>query len=256
MLASAVELGRRFAAHLDVLHIHADWSSLMPLVGEGLPPSTIEEIMKEAEKAAEDRLSTARAVYERVCSATEVSASWRVASGEKPSIAAMAGRLSDLIVVGGPDDPDDAAWRATLDSVLFDSGRPVLLLRKPLPFIGQRVAVAWNGSAQIAHAVAAALPFLRLAKQVTILSAGPVDPYASTSGLLAYLARHDIQATAREFEPAYVPIGQALLEQSRLLQSDLLVIGAYGHSRLREMILGGATREVTALADLPVLMAH
>jgi nucleotide-binding universal stress UspA family protein len=144
-----------------------------------------------------------------------------------------------------------------LNAVLFDTGRPVLLLpRKPVPGIGVRVAIAWNGSAQAARAVMAALPFFRAARQITILSAGPVNPYASPDGLVTYLSRHDVQATAKRLEPEPAAIGSALLEHCRLLQADLLVMGAYGHSRLREMILGGATREILANAELPVLMIH
>jgi nucleotide-binding universal stress UspA family protein len=89
-----------------------------------------------------------------------------------------------------------------------------------------------------------------------VLSAGTIDPHASSTELIAGLARHGIEAVSRVFEPSYVPVGQALLEQSHQVEASLLAMGAYGHSRLREMVLGGATREVLSLADLPVLMAH
>jgi nucleotide-binding universal stress UspA family protein len=257
-LVVAAEVGRRFAAHIDVLHIQADPLSMVPFGADGLSATMLEEMRKAAEAAIEERMAEMRAVYDRVFGATGVSTSWHVAIGGEPEIAAAAGRLRDLTVLGRPDDSGDVPWRTTLQALLFNSGRPVLLLPlgEPPPRFGDRVAVAWNGSAQAAHAVAAAPPWLRAATDVTILSAGPVDPHASTAGLITCLARHDIQAAAREFEPHHVPIGKALLEQSHQLQADLLVMGAYGHSRLREVILGGATREILAAADLPVLMAH
>jgi nucleotide-binding universal stress UspA family protein len=89
-----------------------------------------------------------------------------------------------------------------------------------------------------------------------VLSAGAIDPHASSVALIASLARHGVQAVGREFEPSYKPIGQMLLEQAHQVAARMLVMGAYGHSRLREIVLGGATREVLKLADLPVLMAH
>lgn len=256
-LALAVELAQRFAAHLDVLHIRADPTALPPLIDGGLSASMIEEIRKAAEKASEEREANMLVIYERVAAAANVSAHWHVTTGPQSDIAAAAGRLSDLIVIGRPDDPDDTSWRRTVDAILFNSGRPVLLLpRQPPPLFGERVALAWNGSAQAAHAVAMALPFFRFAKRTTVMSAGAIDRNASVDRLVAYLARHDVEAVAREFEPGYASIGAALLEHSKLSHANLLVMGAYSHSRLREVILGGATREILAAADLPVLMAH
>lgn len=256
ILAAAVDLSLRFAAHLDVLHVRPDEAGLIPYTGEGMSAAMIEEIIEAGRRAADERAANAKAAFERVNTAG-LSTSWHVATGPEAEIAAATGRLSDLIVIGQRDDPGEMSWRTTLDAILFDTGRPVLILpTKPLPAVGNSVTVAWNGSSQAASAVAAALPFLRLAKQVTILTAGPVNPYASTESLIDYLARHDVQAATKTFEPGSAPLGNALLDQCRMSQSDLLVMGAYGHSRLREMILGGATREVLANADLPVLMAH
>ena len=119
-----------------------------------------------------------------------------------------------------------------------------------------RAAIGWNGSAQAARAVTAVLPFLRLAERTTILSAGAVDNYASPGGLVAHLARHDVKAEAKEIEPRNMSIAEALLDQSRKLQANILVIGAYGHSRLQQIILGSVTKEILSTADLPVLMAH
>lgn len=262
-LTSALELGRRLAAHVDVLHIEADPLSLAPFGANGVPASVQEQMKKALEADIEKRRTGAREIYERLSAASDASVSWHAAIGDEAEIAAAAGRLRDLTVIGRPEGTGgtdlaaDAPWRATLHAVLFNSGRPVLLLpQRPLRVFGERIAVAWNGSAEAARAVAGALPFLRLAEQVTILSGGAVDPHASPAGLAACLARHGVRVAAREFEPSYMSIGSALLDQSRLLGADLLVMGAYGHSRFREIILGGATREVLPVAELPVLMAR
>ena len=105
-------------------------------------------------------------------------------------------------------------------------------------------------------AVTGALPFLRLARGADILSAGAIDIYASTAGLIAYLSRHEVDATAREFKTSDVAVGQMLLEQCRLWDDQLLVMGAYGRSRLREIILGGVTKEVLTDSDLPILICR
>ena len=147
---------------------------------------------------------------------------------------------------------------ATLDAALFDTGRPVLVVppgAAPPGFV--HVAVAWDGSAQAARAVDAGMPFLRRARQVTLLTAPGGDPLAPVDRLVPVLARHDVRATVEHFTPAsHHATGRALLGEVKRVGADLLVMGAYGHSRLREMIFGGATREVLAESTAPVLMAH
>jgi nucleotide-binding universal stress UspA family protein len=256
-LSTAVELARTFEAHIDVLHVAADPVSLIPVTSAAVSAPMTVDIRKAAANGLAERASQARAVYEQVCGRDVVSSSWHAVTGSEPEVAAAAGRPRDLIVVGPPRDPDDSLARQTLHALLFDSGRPVLIL--PVTALSRfdgQIALAWNGTAQSARAAAAALPFLRLTERATVLSAGAVDPHASSAALMGSLARHGIQAVGREFEPSYKPIGQALLEQAHQVAARMLVMGAYGHSRLREIILGGATREVLRLADLPVLMAH
>jgi nucleotide-binding universal stress UspA family protein len=255
-LVSGIELGKRFGAHLDVLHVRSDPVGVVPLAAEGLSPSVIEEIRNVMEKTSKEHELKARAIYNRLCAAAGISANWRIATGRKADIAAAAARLNDLVLIGRSTS-DDSSWRNEIESILFNGGRPILLLpRGSAPFLGKRAAVAWNGSAQAARAVTAALPFLRLAEKTDILSAGAIDVYASTAGLIAYLARHEADAVAREFDANDAAIGKMLLEQCRLWGDRLLVMGAYGHSRLRQIVLGGVTREVLGGSDLPVLICR
>ena len=256
-LASAVELCRKFGAHVDAIHFRPDPLTLLPVSDDGVPLDLLEEIRKSAAAAANERESATRAIFERLSKATAVPASWQVSTGEEIDVASAAARLRDLTVFGRPDESTAPEWRRIVHAVLFGSGRPVLLLpRTPPSSFGDHVAVAWNGSKESSRAVAESLPFLQQAKQVTVLSAGALDPYASAAGLVAYLERHDIRAVAREFESGHESIGKALLEQARQANADLMVMGGYSHSRLREVILGGATREIVDESDLPVLMAH
>jgi len=254
-LRAALFLARKFSAHLDVMHVRADPETMVPIVGEGMSGAMVEQVMDAMVKSVDSRASTARDVYQRVCG-TDGDVAWREVTGREPEVTAAAARLADLVVLGRPDSAEEAPMAATIDAGLFDTGRPVLVA-PPVPpaSIGSRILVAWNGSPQSARAVASALPFFKLAEQVVIAVGGGQDGHAPASGLAAYLERHQVRAVVENF--AFTgSIGKAILEQGSRLGADLLVMGAYGHSRLREMMLGGATREVLAAAEIAVLMAH
>jgi nucleotide-binding universal stress UspA family protein len=125
----------------------------------------------------------------------------------------------------------------------------------PEPFAG-KIAVAWDGSREAARAVRAALPILRKAAKVEIMTAQYGSVAAKPSELARYLGRHGVEARTWAFTPGRDPVGKELMIQCAESGADMLVMGAYGHSRFREMVLGGATRGVVAGATLPVLMAH
>jgi nucleotide-binding universal stress UspA family protein len=140
--------------------------------------------------------------------------------------------------------------------VLFDSGRPVLIAPQTAPTtIATRMCLGWNGTAESASAVFAALPWLQRAEAVRILSAegyqrrGPAAP-----DLAAYLALHGVHAEVFMFQSVGNSVGAGLLAAAREFGCDLLAMGAYSHSRLRQLILGGVTRHVLENARLPVMM--
>jgi nucleotide-binding universal stress UspA family protein len=175
----------------------------------------------------------------------------------------MQARYADLLVLGqaAPSGGGDDSLLPDLpDYVLLNCGRPVLLVPRSgrFPTIGKRVLVAWNGSVEAAKAVTAALPLLRGAEQVSLAVLGNrTDTLGESPGadIALYLARHGVNVEVLR-RPAASDPGAALLSLAADFGVDLLVMGAYGHSRLREMMLGGATRTVLATATLPVLMAH
>lgn len=255
-LRMAVAMARKFSAHLDVLHVKVAPESMVPIVGEGMSGVMVEQMIEAMQRNVEARAAQARALYERLCVSAGIAAVWREVAGREPEVVAAAGRLSDLIVLSRPGADREAPLAATLDAALFDSGRPVLISgAAPAAEIGNRIVLAWDASAQAARAVSAALPFLRRAGQVTVLVGGGDDEPAPAPALLAYLARHEVRAATERFE-IVGSTGQSLLREAARLQADLIVMGAYGHSRLREMILGGATREALAGSVQPLLMAH
>ena len=166
------------------------------------------------------------------------------------------GRLSDLIVMARPG-AEEGGLSATFDAALFDSGRPVLLVpTKPVADLGSTIAVAWDCSREAARALGAALPVLAAAKKVVILTAREPGRRVEPSELAVYLAQHGIEARTWAFTPGPGSLGDALIEEAGKAGADLLVMGAYGHSRLREMVLGGVTRSILAEADMPVLLMH
>jgi nucleotide-binding universal stress UspA family protein len=271
-LDAAIQVGRDFQSHLTALHVKADPSLAVPLVGEGISGSMVEEMMNLAEKEAAQSAQNARTVFEEYIgrwhialadappAPDEFSACWREETGGEEDIVARRARLSDLVVVGRPAPSETAPpYGATLNAALFESGRPVLAV-PPLPMasIGRRVAIAWNGSAEAARAVAAALPFLsRKGAQVTILCAQEEGtPIDSAGELASYLAWHGIASETKTLAPAHGATGAALLDAAAKAQADLLVMGAYTHSRLRQLILGGVTRHVLGEARIPVLLTH
>jgi nucleotide-binding universal stress UspA family protein len=172
------------------------------------------------------------------------------------------GRVFDLIVLGRPGSAPQNPRMPPLEAALFDSGRPVLIVPPSVPkTIGRNVLVSWNRSTEQAHTNAFALPLLRLADQVTVLTVEG-GPTVGPSGEEAarHLRRNGVKATALTVKPGARTGGEAAgeitLEHAGSLGCDLLVKSAYTHSRLRQMIFGGATRHILAKATLPVLMAH
>jgi nucleotide-binding universal stress UspA family protein len=140
--------------------------------------------------------------------------------------------------------------------VLFDSGRPVLIAPRVAPTaIGSRICIAWNGTAESAAAVLGVMDWLKRADAVRILTAegyqrrGPAAPELAT-----YLALHGVHAEVATFYPVEKDVGRGLLAACEHFSADLLAMGAYSHSRLRQLILGGVTRSVLQHATLPVMM--
>jgi nucleotide-binding universal stress UspA family protein len=165
-------------------------------------------------------------------------------------------------VVIGQDDPDrpEPMRPALIEALLFESGVPVLLV----PYIGvlavrlEKVLVAWDGSATAARAVHAAMPLLPLAKEIHILLVDSGRKLAAESGtdLGGYLARHGLAVGVERIQRVEIGVADALISHVADNGFDTVVMGAYGHSRLRELVFGGATRDVLAEMTVPVLMAH
>jgi nucleotide-binding universal stress UspA family protein len=190
--------------------------------------------------------------------ANKLSFGWPKQDAFDDSFIGSYGRIFDLIVLGRPGRAPENPRMPPLEAALFESGKPVLIVPPAAPkTIGKNVLVAWNRSTEQAHTNAFALPLLRLAEQVTVLTVegGSVEG-PSGEDAARHLRRNGIKAKALTLEPGTRAGGEIILEQAAALGCDLLIKSAYTQSRLRQLIFGGATRHILANATLPILMAH
>lgn len=271
-LLAGLALGRQFGSHVICLFNETDPQAAVPVLGEGMAGVVVEQMIESLQNESAMRLANARALFERHCIADAtvtvlsdqeappfgaLSASFRQVVGQEPDQVASEGHLVDLLVLPFPDPDGGGVAVTTLDAALLDSGRPVFLVPAGDHRVPCRVVtLGWDGSREAAMAASAALPFLRRAEKVVILSGGTDDDSMQTGPLVRYLKAHGVAAQSQSFVPGPSGMGEDLIQQTLDLGGDLLVMGAYGHSRLREMLLGGATHEVLKTARIPVLMAH
>ncbi|HTW29268.1 MAG TPA: universal stress protein [Acetobacteraceae bacterium] len=269
-LGTALMIARLWGAHVTALHVRVDSRDVAPLAGEGLSGAMIEEMMTATEKESLARSQAIRTLFEQAIATHGVTvgeprpheraptASFAAVTGREEDLVAQQARLADLTVVPHPESGDDVSSSDALHAVLFDSGRPVMMAPRLAPSsLGTRICVAWNGTAESAASVQAAIPWMRQAGSVRVLSAETYQRRGpAAQELAAYLALHDIEPEVATFRPVDGSVGAGLLAAAREFGADMLSMGAYSHSRLRQLILGGVTRHVLEHADLPVLMSR
>ena len=257
----AVDLARRIDAHLTGVALTIE--PTYPAYAMSAPIPT-EYIVAAHDQAVADASAAAGAF-------TEVAKSAGIAFESRESEPAILDgllgavrqfNLSDLVVVGQRDPDRAEPLRGELiESILFQAGAPALII----PYTGvkafntKRALVAWDGSATAAHAVRAALPLLGLAETVQVLIVNEKQKQGTMTAAAAigsYLSRHGIDVEVQHLGASGIDAGDTILNYAADERADWLVMGAYGHSRLREFLLGGVTRKVLASMTLPVLMAH
>jgi len=253
-----IEYGRRLAERFaaELVGIHVSPPPFIPVgFGEGavyVGPE-IFEAQREANRLVRERVEAA---FRRLCDPARMAVRDVYEEGDPGTVIAEAARGADLTVVAQEGGGGmDALAPQPIHHIILSAGGPVLMLpRSGLgEFIGKRAVVAWKGSRESARAVKDALPFLVDAEAVTVVAAGE-DAAASLDTITALLKRHGAPVTAKQIEPGS-GAGATLLDAAAAERADLLVMGAYGHSRLREIVLGGATREVLRGARIPVLLS-
>ncbi len=272
ILENALELARTFDAHVDVLHVRADPRDAVPMLGEGLSGDMVEELVESADRETATRAQELRALFNDICErrgvplVTEpgggedaVTATWREQIGREDDVVSWRGRLADLVISARPSEEASPMRSLTMHATLFDCGRPVLALPADpeASELGRVVAIAWNGTAQAARAVHAAMPLITRAYEVNILTceAERTDPTAADE-LAEYLGWWGVTPKVVCFPPGSGGAGQAILDHAIEAKADLLVCGAYSHSRLMQTVMGGVTSALMNGSPLPVLFSH
>jgi nucleotide-binding universal stress UspA family protein len=233
-----------------------------PIIIPAMPPGGAVTVVEDLREVFEDAARRAREVFEKIADAKGVPAVWREDQGETGECLAFQSRYADLAVIGqwSPDDPSDPGTIDLGAAVALESGRPVLIVpyAGPLTSAWKRIMVAWDSSRAATRAVHDAMDFLLAADRVDIVCIDPEDSADRDPGadIAAHLAHHGVKAEAHRMASGGLNTADTLVSATTDLGADLLVMGAYGHARFRELIFGGVTRKVLEHMPIPVLMSH
>jgi nucleotide-binding universal stress UspA family protein len=267
---SALTVARAFAAHLEVLHVHVDATAIAAtMVSDAGVGATVIGLVDQLEEDAGRREARARQSFQEFCARERLvladtpiaqrapSAQWLRQIGDQANWVAELGRSADLIIIGRRiDDPGVSV--DTIETALFGSGRPVLISPAAgLATLPETIIIAWKATPEAARAVGAAMPLLSTAKQILIVTVAEDQGLSDEEGarLLTSLRWHGFNVSMRRLPPGPQGAASTLLAAADE-QAALVVMGAYGNSRLRQWIFGGFTRHVLRGAEVPVLMMH
>lgn len=260
--AMAARWSRSHESHLVGLVPTGLYDGVIP--ADAIATGMTDYIAESADYLRRRAEGISREFRENIAASGPMSYEVRLVDGVTVDAVVRYGRASDLVVLGQGDDSNrrDTTVRALAEQVLMEVGRPVLIVPSAGVFEGmpKNAVVAWDGSREAAMALQAALPALRRAARVTLVSLRHPRDEDSAQRLLVpdmiqFLLRHGVQARA-ESDATEIDIADALLSRVSDLGADLLVMGGYSHSRLREWVLGGVTRQILSQMTVPVLMAH
>jgi len=268
VFASALTVARRFGAHLEFLHVRPDAAAVaVSMAADGGGATMVGSLITRLEEEADQREKKADRQFQSFCRGEALalceappappgpSAWWFREVGAEPYWVTEYGRSVDLLVIGRPGKGGSLE---TIEGALIDSGRPLLIpAAAPLASFPETVVIAWKATREAARAVTAALPFLQIAKQIVIMTVAEDHSALENEAdrLMAALRWRGVPATVRHLQPDGHDAADKLLGAARE-HAALLVMGGYGHSRLREWIFGGFTQHVLRGCEVPVLMAH
>lgn len=273
-LAAALEIARANAGRVRIVHVVTPPHIYAGFYGEAAMAGAA--WLEAVERENRDRLATARQEAERLCKENGIRLDAAAPPAGQPSAvfvpversikSALAKEISlcDLIVIGRSKGASDLPDESVSGVALFATGRPVLFVPPEEAaggpaWRGKTAAVAWNASPEAMRAVVNAVALLEAAETVHILTAnerGAVAVPESETMLTDYLAAHGIGANVTALDPEGASPAEVVLKQARDFGCDFLVMGAFGHSVFREMLLGGFTADVLERADLPLVLTH
>ncbi len=269
-LSAAHAIARPYDGHVDALHVRADPRAFLDYTGDAMTGDAYAQLIDSVEKEVADKAKKARAAFDdwsqkngielvsEPKAGAQVSATWVETTGAEDRVVGRDGMLRDVIVLLSSAGEEDLRGEQTIQRAMFESGRPVLIVpHKKAVTAFKRIAIFWNGSKEAVRAVEAAMPLLRHAETVDVMWVEEeVEVDAVQTGLGSYLAWHGVSASDKRFAPDKRFIGELLMDEAVKANMDLVVMGGYSHSRLREFILGGVTQHMLEESALPVLTAH
>jgi len=259
-LEAAIALAQAHQAHLTGLYIAAE--PILPGSLRAEAPPEFLQMLIEQQKVT---MAAAEENFTKTVTKAGLSADCRTThaiSSAIPSIISLHARYADLVVLGQPEPDARGEYGAGgAEDVVMGSGRPALIV--PYvgagPTLGKHIMVAWDGGREAARAVADAMPLLENAETVNVIVVNPksgdhgAEPGADIS---LHLSRHGIKVDAQHLEVRDMSVTDTILSRAADQDVDLMIMGAYGHSRFREWVLGGVTRQILAQMTVPVLMSH
>lgn len=262
LLDTALPIARARDAHLIGLHVMPRVPVMYAVAAAEIPP----DIIAQQESMLEGEADKLRELFNARCEAAGVRGEWRCNKIERADLASdVVGQTlcADLVIVAQEEEDPFGLGSDMPSRIVVDTGRPVLILPRvgSYPSIGKHVVVAWNGTREAARAALDAVPLMRDAETVKVLAVDPkcregYDSIALGDEMALCLARHGIKAEAKVTTSGEISVGDELLNRLADEGCDLLVMGCYGHSRLRETLFGGVTRDLLEHMTAPVLMSH
>jgi len=267
-LELALGLAKAFGSHLTAVCLRPDPVDIVRYVADWSSPVLAGNTLAMAEDQAQaDALDAGKAFEEWLLrqnlpfwtergEAGGASVTWEERIGAPGTILRDLARFSDLVVMRGLGSDGPVDGDAMLEAVLFDAGRPALLAPQVMPAnLFGTAMIAWAGGREETRAVTAALPILTRMRRVEVRTVGGHEE-ESVEALVQYLAYHGIKADAARLDTGDRSVGDLLLAEGKHIDASLLVMGAYHHSRTRELVFGGATRQIVTHVEMPVLLAH
>lgn len=254
----AIGLARSFDAHLTALYVVPE-----PFVPEYVRVEIPKSVLDSAMAVRREQAKIVGKAFDDACRKANVRGEWRDSAGNMVERLALHARYADLVVVGQRTADAAPEEGAMPDRLILSAGRPTLVVPYAgrFPTVGKNVMVAWDASRLAARAVNDALPFLKRAGKVRLIAINPKGGEEShgeipCADIALHLARHGVKAEATSLRATDLGVGDALLSRAADFGADLIVMGAYGHARWRELVLGGATRHMLEHMTVPVLMSH
>jgi nucleotide-binding universal stress UspA family protein len=255
----AVSVAAALQAHLTGVAFIYD--PVVPISGAGyIPAEVIETQREDNETAAEAAIKSFTAAADQAGISAEPLTTSASLAGASDQFARMARRF-DLAIVGQAQPEVSSMEQIIGETTLFESGRPMIMVPyiQKAPFKTDNVMVCWDGSRTAARAVADAIPIIHNSGRVEIVivasERGKQDEIEGAD-IGQHLARHGLKVDVHRISGGNIDVGDALLSHAADSSADLMVMGGYGHSRLREFVLGGVTRSIFESMTVPVLLSH